>query len=1153
MPLPPGKPQSRGFALVMTLSLMVLLTVLVVGLLTLSSVASRTAGRGEALATARANARLALMLAIGELQRNAGLDQRITAPANLVSAKAPAGITGVWKSWRPPSATPNYTLAKTRNNFLGYLMSNPDRTGQPDPAVLPQASASDQRLVGPGSVGAGSPQSEISVPTLPITPSKTSAASGSLAWVVLDEGVKGRINLSPASNPTCPADKITQVGAPAHNGFKSIASLKFLSGNKVKLSDVLPKLVSLGEANLATGASQALAPYFHDFSVDSASVQSDVVNGGLKTDLSVLFDAAALPSDYATRFLYSDNNTAGLATADPLWAIYADYAKLYRKTTTKDNPKEGLKAVVPLNYALSTILDRTVHENRYEPNMKRLKTAMLMPTVVRIDVLFSLIVRDAHQGRAKPGMPYMLHMMYLPVITLHNPYNVPLRFTNLQVSFSDIPMAFQFIVNGQSATTGTDLTSLNDLYLSGSQKKSFGLTLSSSLSDATEVVMGAGETRIFGKPFPPEWTFAQEVEGGANGTKMFDWRDTFTNSAKIMTGMITGPKDAVGFDVDWIAPGSKADWLKARTSESIILLSPDDLIGVRYGPKPPATADNQFSISVTLVPPGAATGTVAPPVGTTQIFYKDQARLTEIAQEGTSPRFKTVRRFPETYPKPGVDVPITSSAIYEANATQVKDYSRARPFAVFSIGGKTTVESFTRSRPVADTGLAMQMATCDFTTAESQGSSPLEFALVPIRGGGNAIESDGEKGYFFGGHGAINGTTAATIYEIPMAPMQSLAQLRHANGASIGSIPYVTYSIGESRAHPALPPDVASYKVDTSRMVLDHSWLANDQLWDRYWFSTLATLEGMMYSGPSTVSLKDLASDFFAGERQLPNARNIPCLPSGATAKDAAAGVLNTNGKPSAAYMMTAGGFNVNSTSVAAWTSVLSGLADCNVPLASGPDEVMSSSIPFLRMRRPALGLQVGVGKDLLWNSYRTLQADEVKQLAENIVAQVRARGPFLSMAEFVNRRLGPAGDLSSNGALQAALNQSNLNAGMVADATLIVPGDVAKYGWQNPVAVTGNTGSGAPGEISQGDILSSIGSFATVRSDTFRIRACGEARDASGKVTARAWCEATVQRVPEYVDATDIAEAAATTPANINFGRQFKVRAFRWLNNSEI
>jgi len=224
MPIPPGKPQSRGFALVMTLSLMVLLTVIVVGLLTLSSVALRSAGQDSAMAVARANARLALMLAIGELQKCAGPDKRITAPANLVNPDAAPGITGVWQSWRPPSSSPNYTLAKTGDNFLGYLMSNPNRTRKPDPAVLPQASTSARRLVGPGSVGVGDPKREISVPSVAIASAKPTLSSGALSWVVLDEGVKGRINLSPAKDATCPAEKITQVGAPARNGFKDISS-----------------------------------------------------------------------------------------------------------------------------------------------------------------------------------------------------------------------------------------------------------------------------------------------------------------------------------------------------------------------------------------------------------------------------------------------------------------------------------------------------------------------------------------------------------------------------------------------------------------------------------------------------------------------------------------------------------------------------------------------------------------------------------------------------------------------------------------------------------------------------------------------------------------------------------------------------------------
>jgi hypothetical protein len=128
-------PRSRGFALVVTLSLMILLTIIAVGLLTLSSISLRASSQGQAMAEARANARLAMMMALGELQKTAGPDRRVTAPANLAKATHPEGLAGVWKSWKPaPSgvADQDYVDVKTGAGFLGYLMSNPDpaaRTG----------------------------------------------------------------------------------------------------------------------------------------------------------------------------------------------------------------------------------------------------------------------------------------------------------------------------------------------------------------------------------------------------------------------------------------------------------------------------------------------------------------------------------------------------------------------------------------------------------------------------------------------------------------------------------------------------------------------------------------------------------------------------------------------------------------------------------------------------------------------------------------------------------------------------------------------------------------------------------------------------------------------------------------------------------------
>ncbi len=1153
--------QNRGFALVITLSLMVMLTILAVGLMSLSVVSMRTSSRSDAMQTARGNARLALSMAIAQLQKHAGPDTRITAPANLVNDSFSHGVTGAWRSWRPPeSGNGNYESEK-QDRFLGYLISDPSPSASPDSSKLPGASASGQLLVGPGSLGPDTNQRDVRAPLISTTDSQ-GRSTGALAWATLDEGVKGRIDLLPDSSTfDSQGYTVTRVGSSARNRPDKVAGMDFYGRmSPDELRKTLPKLVSFDEGDLMAEDRELLGRYFHDFSVSSASVQADVASGGLKTDLSVLFDNN-LPTAYADRYLYSDS-TSALASSEPLWSLYANYAKLYRRTTANDNALHGLRAYLPSRYALNPPLPVTTPpaNTPYEPNMRMLTEPMLMPTILRVDTVFTLIARDVHGGRAEGlrsrGFPYMLHLMYLPVITLHNPYNVPLRFTEIEVEFADIPIGFQFSVNGQPVTTS--IVSLNQLYNgneSGANQKLFRMTLTGDLNRAMEISMGPGETRVFGKPFPPNWSWAQESAGsGADGTLMFDWRNDKTGmSNRIMPGMITGPNDGVGYDCDWLAPApARAAWLSSRTGEGVVPLSASDTVSVSYGPKVLPNSNNKFSVTMRLKNTGRVTN-----AGVTQVFFRDEGRLKAILEEGTSPRFTEVRSFPETFPKIPRDAPIRTMNIYEANNTPVKDYARARPFAIFSLGAKTTQDAFTRSRPVTDTGITMQMATCDFGTSASQGSSPLEFILTPVRSGSSVIESEGVKGYFFGGHGANRGSTSATFYEIPLAPLQSIAQLRHANGASLGSMPYFTYSIGESRAHPALPPGTTRQIktiFNANKTLLDHSWLANDRLWDKYWFSTLSTLEGPGFSGGGSIGQSALAQEFFAGGRQLPNPRNLAYRPPGVSVDDAVAASLEQSGVRSAAHILTKGGFNVNSVSLPAWISVLSSLCDSEIPLASSRLEESGDDVPVLRTRRPSLGLEENAPvRDRLWNSYRRLDAGQVEILANLIVEEIRARGPFLSMADFVNRRLSGDGDFAIKGALQAAIDKSGFNQVMESNAFPIASGDVAEYGWQNSNAVDGNTGAGAPGEISQGDILSAIGSFISVRSDTFRIRAYGDARDVDGSVIARAWCEATVQRLPEYVDQNDPPEIAPVSVANQTFGRRFSVVAFRWLGQDEV
>jgi hypothetical protein len=96
----------------------------------------------------------------------------------------------------------------------------------------------------------------------------------------------------------------------------------------------------------------------------------------------------------------------------------------------------------------------------------------------------------------------------------------------------------------------------------------------------------------------------------------------------------------------------------------------------------------------------------------------------------------------------------------------------------------------------------------------------------------------------------------------------------------------------------------------------------------------------------------------------------------------------------------------------------------------------------------------------------------------------------------------------------------------------------------------------GIPGWLTQADILQVLGPLISVRSDTFKIRSYGEALDpTTGKVIARAWCEAVVQRLPEYVDSSNLPtdRDTALNPINRVFGRRFELVTMRWLNANEI
>ncbi|BCU75734.1 hypothetical protein llg_04490 [Luteolibacter sp. LG18] len=1114
------------------------------------------------------------MLAIGELQKTAGTDKAITAPASIVAATNPSGVTGVWSSWDTTTVlTPtSRTRAERDKRFKEWLLSSPD--GLPAsvmkaPPLVKAGTNNSVQLLGDGSLGQRQQlkkdDQRISVMSTPVNIGTTKA---SYAWAVLDESVKSKVNSFSKAGTSVVADNILRAGAPPTDGIAAIEGLDKMTSPTESESVKWATTKSL--QLLTTVPKEAMTPFSPDLTVYSRSLFTDPVNGGFKKDLSLAFSQTTNP--FGTTPLYKSSNvTSNQYSSDPYWSLLYGYHNLYKKLTNvktgaSDLSGMGVAADVPTSYNLKAAAGATA----VTPVLPQ--DPVLVPTLVRADIIFSLITRDIHGGgkgsgrdNARAAGNKLLHMQYLPVVTLHNPYNVPVSFEGLKVTFKDLPIGMRFWVNGSPVTKS--LVPFCQMFTSTenstSASKTFSFTLMKTVSGGGSMMLEPGQTKIFGTPrVPSSWTWNDEQAGGtADGNNLFDWRNKFTQDFNMGPKLMAPPTSGAGFDVDWLAPKAQRDTASEATlgalrlwSEGLIGVAPSDSLSVEFGPTAPNTSTKSFAVDVSLV---KGTGNLQ--CGAMLLKYGDIPQLTKLVQSGTSLRFPSARTFPETYPKLPADKPIKGADLYEAGTTAVSAYVNPKPFLIFSIAAKTTMESFVPSRTIADSSPLANVADIDLNANKDPiGAVPLEIVMMPIRNGNAAIEENrtNEEAYFFGGNGARNGTPRATFYEIPIAPLQSLAQFRHANLAGSGFMPRVTYTVGESRAHPSIGTAGITRGWTDGTPMIDHTWLANEALWDSCFLSTIADQMGPMYSG-STKTAKTLMTDFFAGKVRLPNQRvglfnpGLTTVPVSLSAVD---GYLKD-----AAYLALDGGFNVNSTSVDAWVAVLAGLRKASMETSAGMDSGMDATSVMPRVRRPSeknidrapLG-----SHQLSWQGYRSLRDDEIRSLATQIVAEVRKRGPFLSLADFVNRNPG-ADDTAVKGAVQAAIDKTTINAmNSSSDGIELTTSSVGLNGYASVEAGIGNSAAGGPGQVSQGDVLSAIGSRITVRSDTFRIRSYGEVRDSTGKeIVSRAWCEAVVQRTPDFVDSSVPSTTAFASSGLLNqkFGRRFEVISFRWLSPDEV
>ena len=413
--------------------LMVLLAILAVGLLSLSAVSLRSTEAGLAQARARANARLAIFLAMAQLQKQTGIDTRITAPADFL---APTGTDtlanpawrGVWRS--NPSTPQSYQPARS-DFFVDWLVT---AGAQPLGIDAARTNIRGESAVVRQTEG----QPEVRVPLI------ASPGRGGLGWWTDDESLKARANL-PLTVPLTKGDAAVAAHAAsraAPETLPEIVGFKPSAGNTAAM---------VSAAQLALGAEKWPDRQGAHFTADSRSVLADVRSGGLKQDLSSLFEQTP---DRITGFgqwtgqgsetdakvyLYGPAAVAMGARWNHLYAYY----NLYKDVTFVG----GEPRVEPKSNLIDWHLADQFKDFGDEAGGFR------YPRMAKIIYVFSYTAAR-NPTPANPQKPFKLQLATDVFVTLWNPFDVRIHFpvnAKFFAKFSFVlPMQFDWRVNGAS-------------------------------------------------------------------------------------------------------------------------------------------------------------------------------------------------------------------------------------------------------------------------------------------------------------------------------------------------------------------------------------------------------------------------------------------------------------------------------------------------------------------------------------------------------------------------------------------------------------------------------------------------------------------------------------------------------------------------------
>lgn len=1137
----------RGFALISTIIVMSLLMIVAVASLSISSLETRTSGVISGKLEAQLNARLALIEAISELQSSAGPDQRITITADmagledgseLAAGSAPEnddshdgtskGLsmvqngtrywTGVYANREIDPEDSIYTKTPT-SEHLAWLVSginpNPgDAQHSLSATGEPQDVTNTVVLVGEYSVGEATGDNVENFVSAPLVDlSKNGSVTGRYAWWVGDEGVKARTNQRAdyAENDEAEYEDLVanRTSWETVDGFEDYPK----PGNDGDLD----KIIGDGELELVEGSLRGdpLEKIFHSGTPYSLGLATNTLAGGLKVDLSYYIENG-FPSSatFAGEPVEGENiipDTVSSTIQGPKWKQVADFSQVGKEAATGSGE----------------LLVQVAGASGSDTN--------ITPIITDIRALFGakteLIDSD--------GDKFRVYAAAKIAVSISNPYPYPLRWAS-KLEFeltSDTP-------GGGGIHPSCIWELRNDCkYLP--QNSSTPACLHNAIMLIPTGVLAPGESRAY--------TIGSEVER---------------------------PWGTATVNID-LVPVSGAGVDPSNFEHAIIQKNNAEYTGTKRLDVRESRVTTQMTAELRLS-------------GTSSSSFLSRIKSFEL----DNGFFNATTRYVDKEQAKDITKPFGLQLFTFQISQPAADYASVLPDpSLMGIAGSTL-------RTFADYNVRAVNFKAPITSFNpppffSKSENSLAGMPYDAPGGrtGTAFTQNMILDPLPWGHSAF-GPEKTVLFSFPEKVL-SLGQFQHVDLTADDQNISIADQPGSAFANSYAPPTVKRHLSSESRTdyaltshsgstktlanYYDISYLLNASIWDKYFLSTIPkggsepeNLNMVAFSTANTVDLQ----------------------------------------KPQlvAANLGVKGAFNVNSTNKDAWIALLSSTRYLQLAADGGVNKSGAFFPRSLEQVSGAAATPSGDEEDS-WSGYRRLSDDEVESLAEHIVKQVRSRGPFTSLAHFTNRTLvglTEDAELGRSGLLQAAIDNAGLtvspdrtktafeNLDMQEDKVTFQhdgdypAADMAGTRATKPALLNssedfvwarvskdlnagsvasiisdkemltddeykdeqGSRSTGIPGWLTQADVLQAIGPSITVRSDTFRVRAYGESVDpVTGVVKARAWCEAIVQRTPEYVDPinTPEVEVDLLTETNKKFGRKFNVTSFRWLHENEI